>query len=48
MKKTKLTWLFQKQSKSLTIDTFKYGPRIEFRDLVIYEGNGFYESGKFA
>ena len=35
----------QQSGKSITIDKFKYGPRIEFMDLVICKGKRFYEKG---
>ena len=33
--------------ESIEIDKFKYGPRVEFLDLVIYKGNRFHNNGCF-
>ena len=38
---------FNKLVESIEIDKFKYGPRVEFMDLVIYKGNRFYNNGCF-
>ena len=38
---------FNKLVKSIKIDKFKYGPRVEYMDLIIFKGNRFSQSGLF-
>ena len=38
---------FNKLVKSIKIDKFKYGPRVEHMDLTIFKGNRFSQSGLF-
>ena len=33
--------------KSIKIDEFKYGPRVEYLDLIIYKDNRFHDQGFF-
>ena len=36
---------FNNLVESIRIDKFKYGPRVEYMDLVIFKGNRFHEKG---
>ena len=38
---------FNKLVQSIKIDKFKYGPRVEYMDLIIFKGNRFSQSGLF-
>ena len=38
---------FNKLVKSIVIDKYKYGPKVEFMDIVIYKGNRFFTEGFF-
>ena len=38
---------FNNLLESMKIDKFKYGPRVEYMDLIIFKGNRFHEKGFF-
>ena len=38
---------FNNLVKSIKIDKFKYGSRVEYMDLIIFKGNRFYQKGLF-
>ena len=38
---------FNNLVKSIKIHEFKYGPRMEYLDLIIYKGNRFLDQGFF-
>ena len=38
---------FNKLVKSIEIDKYKYGPKVEFMDIVIFKGDRFFKNGFF-